>query len=356
MRTLVTDDLRKTLRALAEKPQWLAWKAGPKDPRTGKFSKYPFNIYTGKNATGSHEDGAYLENCGTLDQAQAGIKKYNLDGLGFVVTRQDSIVAVDIDRCLEGGEITPGVKQIVECFDSYTEISPSGKGLRIFCFGKLPKGAISNPPGTPYEIYDCNKFLTVTGNVYGELRPVKENQEAVNWFCENVTGFHGDGSKGSNDDRPKAESVLKGVPEGQRDEWLFRYACRLRAKNMGREEAETLVSIAARNCEPPFPTQEALSKVDQAWKNYKPGETGATYGKIPKVCLGYFSVCGGYQARTNKLDLDWMAGRGQGSYSCWYLRPWQVNPVIRFCRNYQHRRTMAGRYAGPGWRCHYLVR
>jgi hypothetical protein len=60
--------------------------------------------------------------------------------------------------------------------------------------------------------------------------------------------------------------VLAGVPEGQRDETLFRYACRLRAKGMTKEEALALVLQAARNCTPPFPEDEAKRKVESAWR------------------------------------------------------------------------------------------
>jgi DNA-binding CsgD family transcriptional regulator len=60
--------------------------------------------------------------------------------------------------------------------------------------------------------------------------------------------------------------VLAGVPEGQRDVTLFRYACRLRAQGLTREEATRLVLEAAKNCQPPFPEREALQKVEQAFK------------------------------------------------------------------------------------------
>ncbi|NPV73759.1 MAG: AAA family ATPase [Pelotomaculum sp.] len=60
--------------------------------------------------------------------------------------------------------------------------------------------------------------------------------------------------------------VLAGVPEGQRDVTLFRYACRLRTQGLTREEALRLVLEAARNCTPPFPEREARLKVEQAWK------------------------------------------------------------------------------------------
>src|SRR5690606_30928432 len=60
--------------------------------------------------------------------------------------------------------------------------------------------------------------------------------------------------------------VLAGVPEGERDVTLFRYACRLRAKGMTKEEALALVLQAAKNCTPPFPEDEAKRKVESAWR------------------------------------------------------------------------------------------
>ena len=68
--------------------------------------------------------------------------------------------------------------------------------------------------------------------------------------------------------RPKvADLALEGVPEGERDTTLYRYACMLRAKGLKREEAEVLVLEAATKCKPPFPPKEALAKVESAWKH-----------------------------------------------------------------------------------------
>lgn len=76
----------------------------------------------------------------------------------------------------------------------------------------------------------------------------------------------------------KLSSVLDGVPEGQRDNALFRYACRLRAKNLDYEEAKRLVLEAAENCDPPFPQKDALLKLEQAWK-YSPGMASSIVGQ-----------------------------------------------------------------------------
>lgn len=72
--------------------------------------------------------------------------------------------------------------------------------------------------------------------------------------------------RGNNGKKVDPVSVLAGVPQGQRDTTLFKYACRLRAKGMTQEEAEALVLRAAVNCTPPFPVAEAREKVSSAWK------------------------------------------------------------------------------------------
>ncbi len=77
--------------------------------------------------------------------------------------------------------------------------------------------------------------------------------------------------------------VLAGVPQGQRDTELFRYACRLRAQGMKQGEAEVLVCQAAGNCQPPFPEAEAKEKVASAWK-YPEGSEAVQIVSILPEC------------------------------------------------------------------------
>ena len=74
----------------------------------------------------------------------------------------DGVDGFDLDDCRNVGTkmIDRWALEIVKRFNSYTELSPSGTGLRIFLRGKLPaagrhKGGI--------EVYDSKKFLSVTG-------------------------------------------------------------------------------------------------------------------------------------------------------------------------------------------------
>ena len=63
------------------------------------------------------------------------------------------------------------------------------------------------------------------------------------------------------------ENILKGVPEGQRDEMLFKYACSLKSSGVRRQEAEVLVRETAANCTSPFPEDIALEKVLRVYEN-----------------------------------------------------------------------------------------
>jgi uncharacterized protein (DUF927 family) len=67
-------------------------------------------------------------------------------------------------------------------------------------------------------------------------------------------------------------TVLAGVEQGRRDSEIFRYAASLRARGIRKEEAQALVLRAAAACSPPFPEEEALAKVDSAWR-YEEGTT-----------------------------------------------------------------------------------
>lgn len=61
--------------------------------------------------------------------------------------------------------------------------------------------------------------------------------------------------------------VLHGIPEGKRDDAVFRYACRLRSSGkISKDEALVLVLSAARACKPPFSESAARDKVERAWR------------------------------------------------------------------------------------------
>ena len=90
-------------------------------------------------------------------------EKYGCSGIGIVLTKGDPYVGIDLDNCRdpETGEIEPWAIEIVSRLASYTEVSPSGTGLRIFIKAKLPPGG--RKKGN-FEVYDSGRYLTVTGD------------------------------------------------------------------------------------------------------------------------------------------------------------------------------------------------
>lgn len=72
-----------------------------------------------------------------------------------------------------------------------------------------------------------------------------------------------------------------GIPEGSRNQIIYKYACSLRSRDVDRAEAEVLVLHRAAQCSPPFPADEALKCMESAWK-IPPGKSEA-FRKAPAI-------------------------------------------------------------------------
>jgi hypothetical protein len=69
-------------------------------------------------------------------------------------------------------------------FNSYTEITPSGDGLRIWIEAEKSPTWCANKSGkTEIEVYDKNRFFTITGHhLEGTPRTIEARQEALDTF------------------------------------------------------------------------------------------------------------------------------------------------------------------------------
>src|SRR5207248_1380805 len=91
-------------------------------------------------------------------------------GVGFVFADGGSFAGVDLDGCIdpETGEIAPWGEEILRRLDSYSEISPSGTGVKVFVRGRLPaggkkRGGLGTDGRGAVEMYDQRRYFTVTG-------------------------------------------------------------------------------------------------------------------------------------------------------------------------------------------------
>ena len=143
---------------LKQLPQWVCHR-----------NKMPFNPVTGAPAKAGQP-----VTWARFEDAMNSSGSY--DGIGFEFNN-NGIVGIDLDKVIaDDGTVFAEAAEIVSMLDSYTEVSPSGKGMHIFVNGDIPvdgrkKGFI--------EMYKAKRYFTVTGNVYGELTTIKERSEQV---------------------------------------------------------------------------------------------------------------------------------------------------------------------------------
>ncbi|HSY26934.1 MAG TPA: hypothetical protein VK832_05495, partial [Burkholderiaceae bacterium] len=131
---------------------WINWQHGERD---GKPTKLPLRSIDGRLASVTNP----------LDwqsfEAAMNAAVTNNAGIGFVFSRADPFCGIDLDAT-DDPATSRWQESIEQSLNSYSERSPSGRGLHVIVKAKLPgdgrrRGKI--------ECYDTARFFTVTGNV-----------------------------------------------------------------------------------------------------------------------------------------------------------------------------------------------
>lgn len=99
------------------------------------------------------------------------------DGIGFVFTADDDYVGVDLDYGIDE-EVK---NDIINTLNSYTELSPSGRGYHIIVKGKKKSGA--NRKGH-IEVYDKLRYFTITKNVVDNKNTIEYRQKELDYICD----------------------------------------------------------------------------------------------------------------------------------------------------------------------------
>ncbi len=167
-------------------PHWVGWRHQRRD---GRMTKIPYVLGENGRKARANDPSTWRP------YADAVAYGPQYDGIGFELLRGGGLSAVDLDLCVERqtGKVAPWAREIVRRFDSYTEVTPSGEGLRIFCKGTLPEGegwrnkrlGAARPDGhtAGCEVYSDGKYLTVTGEALpGTPEHVQDAQGALDWL------------------------------------------------------------------------------------------------------------------------------------------------------------------------------
>jgi len=170
--TGIPDELKRTHR-------WVLWQLCDvtEHGKLRKSCKVPFDAKSGSPA--SHSD---FETWATFEVALAAhesnlkltppaniIAMHETRGIGMVLG--PPFFGKDFDKCIVDGVIDPEVEAELEELNTFAEISQSGSGVHVIGHGEPPY-----PEGhrkDDREIYSCNRFFVMTGNVIGDYKEVR---------------------------------------------------------------------------------------------------------------------------------------------------------------------------------------
>lgn len=163
--------------------QWVCWKYVTRD---GKRTKPPFRA-DGAGEASSTDPTTWS----TLDAVIHACRRGSaFSGIGFVFTEDDPYTGVDLDDAIdiETGELKPWAERIVKRLDSYTEISPSGQGVKIFIRAAKPgKRCKTAYKDGAVEVYDKARFFTTTGrHLAGTPTTIEDRQAQLEQIYNHV--------------------------------------------------------------------------------------------------------------------------------------------------------------------------
>ena len=229
----------------------------------------------------------------SADEALANAGRF--DGVGFVFSPDDPFCGVDLDGCRdpETGTMAEWAREIVLLFGTYSEVSPSKTGVKLFLRGKSPmdrgrKQELDVPKvcdkQPAIEVYDQGRYFAVTGwTLKGMPDEPQERQEILNtfcaeWFSEEKASAHRASQESSRlsviERAGRYLDTIPGAVAGQGGHNVaFKAACVL-VLGFGLTPPEALVLLAQWNarCEPPWSEKELRHKIASADK--QPGARG----------------------------------------------------------------------------------
>lgn len=156
---------------------WVLWSAVPKKDKPREFTKVPFQP-CGQPASVSDP-----KTWSSFETALESAPKF--DGIGFVNTPDSPWTVLDVDDAIDGGKLEPSALELLARFETYTEISPSGLGLRIILRGRLKSTGTDKKTfddGAIVEIFHGAHYFTITGNIYKDRGAIEDCTEQLKVF------------------------------------------------------------------------------------------------------------------------------------------------------------------------------
>ena len=165
--------------------QWVCWRheTVTNDDGTERATKIPYRPDGQGKASVTDRS-----NWSSFEQACEAAELMRMSGIGFVFSKEDPYCFIDLDDPAKRGKIEDAVRsaqlnqRIYNQFESYTEMSPSGKGVHIIVRGQIPEGRRRDT----IEVYSSERYATFTGQVLRDL-PIVDMQTWLNVLYNEMT-------------------------------------------------------------------------------------------------------------------------------------------------------------------------
>lgn len=182
---LLPVDVEGIPASMLDTPRWAPWRAVWNEKKK-KYEKIPHRArQPGYGLSTKSTQGwapfhvamaVYLQNPGKFAGVGYLVTGEKVAGAAADVFAPGDLAGVDLDHCRDAatGEIAPWAAEVIAKLDSYTEVSPSGTGLRVMVRAGLDADTIDHQRGI--EIYGGTqaRFVTITGQrVDGSRRDVR---------------------------------------------------------------------------------------------------------------------------------------------------------------------------------------
>lgn len=147
---------------------WILWKSVQRD---GKETKIPWSVY---------DEAAKTNDPKTWGSFESAVMRYEPSthaGIGFVFSQGCGYAGIDLDSCRNPVtlEMADWAMEWIDKFNSYTEVSPSGTGVKIWVKTNLDLTGINSKIDAPpmpgckkkpgIEAYTKGRYFAMTGFV-----------------------------------------------------------------------------------------------------------------------------------------------------------------------------------------------
>jgi len=171
-------ELTEGLEELRGLKQWVVWRT---EDRNGKRTKVPRRSSNCARMASSTDPATWSTFDGAARTAASPGNK--LGGVGFVLTRDDPYVFIDLDGCVEDEILSDEAIRIVEMLGGYSEVSVSGTGVHIVVKGEWGerenKKTLATTAIKAIEVYDHSRYMTVSGDVYSNGAGITDGQAGL---------------------------------------------------------------------------------------------------------------------------------------------------------------------------------